>query len=81
MFSFISNAFSTIKTYAVAALAIAVGILAALWQYSRASHANDKLSGEKAAREVEKKDAKATAEGLQNEAKVINDDVDSDHFS
>jgi len=72
---------SSIKAYVMAALAVAVGVLAALWQHSRASHANDKLAGEKAAREVEKKDAKATAEGLQDEAKVIDTDVDADHFS
>jgi len=72
---------SSIKTYALAALGILSAVLAALWQYSRALHANDKLAGEKASREVENKDAKATAEGLQNEAKVIDTDVDADHFS
>ena len=82
MISFISNAFSTIKTYAVAALAVAVGILAALWQYQKAKFAKATLRGSEKAREVEKKDAKATMEGLENEAKVLNDnDIDPDHFS
>ena len=62
--------FSTIKTYLVAALAVAVGVLAALWQYSRASHANDKLDGEKAAREVENNANEKMVECLNEEAKI-----------
>ncbi len=74
--------FSTIKNYLLAGLAVLTGILAALWQYQRAKFKSAQLDGSEKAREVERKDAKATQEGLQNEAKVIDDnDIDPDHFS
>jgi len=64
--------FNTIKTYALAALGILSAVLAALWQHSRASHANDKLAGEKASREVENKANDAMIEGLENEETIKN---------
>ena len=74
--------FDTIKNYLLAGLAVLTGILAALWQYQRAKFKSAQLDGVEEAREVERKDAKATQEGLQNEAKVIDDnDIDPDHFS
>ena len=74
--------FDTIKNYLLAGLAVAVGLLAAVASWYRANLKSAQLKGEKRAREVENKDAKATQEGLQNEAKVIDsNDIDPDHFS
>jgi len=66
---------SSIKAYVMAALAVAVGVLAALWQYSRASHANDKLAGEKASREVENKANDAMIDGLEKEDEIKNNNT------
>jgi hypothetical protein len=72
--------FSTIKTYAIAALAVISGILAALWQYQRAKFKSAQLDGVEKAREVEQKDIKATIEGMENENKAVNSDIKPDHF-
>jgi len=80
MFSFIPNAFSTIKTYAVAALAVAVGILAALWQYQKAKFAKASLRGSEKARETERKATDAMTEGLKSEAKPVKHSTKRDDF-
>lgn len=71
---------SKLKTYALAAVGVLAAVFGFMWQLSRASHIKDKLSGEKAAREVEQKDIKATVEGLENEAKILDSDIKPDHF-
>lgn len=53
---------SSIKNYALAALAVLTGILAALWQHSKASHVKDKL-----------KASEANKEQLENAIEVKND--------
>ena len=81
MFSFISNAFSTIKTYAVAGLAVAVGILAALWQYQKAKFAKATLRGSEKARETERKATNAMIKGMEKENEIKNDNsTDRDKF-
>jgi len=70
-----------VKSKLIALLGFISAIFAALFYRERANYKEAQLEGEKAAREVEQKDIKATVEGLQNEAKVINNDVDADHFS
>jgi hypothetical protein len=73
---------STIKNYILAGLAVAAGLLTAIASWYRGSLKSAQLKGSEEAREVERKDAKATQEGLQNEAKVLRDnDIDADHFS
>jgi len=72
---------SSLKTYALAALAAFAAFAAFMWQMTKAKHERALKRGIEKAREVENKDAKATAEGLQNEAKVIDTDIDADHFS
>ena len=72
--------FSTIKTYLLAALAVAVGVLAALWQYSRAKYANAALKGSEKARKVERKATDAMTEGLKNEAKPVKHSTKRDDF-
>lgn len=72
---------SKLKGYALAALSVLAAVLAALWQHSKASHAKDKLAGEKAARETENKANKAMVEGLNDENKIQNDNtVDRSKF-
>lgn len=73
---------SKIKTYALAVLGAIAAFALFMWQMTRANFKSAQLKGEKKAREVENKDAKATREGLQNEAKVLDDDnIDADHFN
>jgi len=67
---------SKIKTYAIAALAVIAGVLAALWQYQRAAFANARLKGEKRVRKTEKKAVNAMIAGLENENEVKNDKAD-----
>ena len=72
---------NSIKTYALAALAVLTGILAALWQYQKAKFKSAQLKGERKARKVERKAADKMVEGLDNEAKIQNDNsVDRDKF-
>ena len=73
--------FSTIKNYALAALAVLTGILAALWQYQKAKFKSAQLKGERQARKQERKANKAMIEGLDNENKIQNDNnVDRKSF-
>jgi len=72
---------SKLKTYAIAILGALAAFAGFMWQMTIAKHEKALKRGIKDAREVENKDAKATQEGLQNEAKVINNDIDADHFS
>ena len=53
---------SKLKGYALAGLAVLSAVLAALWQYSKASHAKDKL-----------KASEANKEQLENAIEVKND--------
>ena len=63
--------FSTIKNYALAALAVISGILAALWQYQRAKFKSAQLDGVEKARDIERKATDAMTEGLANESKEV----------
>jgi len=69
-----------LKAYALAALGVLAAVFAALFYRERANYKEAQLEGEKAAREVEQKDIKATMEGLQNEAKILDSDIKPDHF-
>lgn len=70
---------TTIKNYLLAALAIAVGLLAAVASWYRASLKSAQLKGSEEARETEQKATDAMVEGLESENKPI--DIDRDHFS
>lgn len=63
---------STLKTWALGALALASLIFWALLNKEKANHAKAKLKGIKAARKVEQDAHEAMAEGLQGEADAIN---------
>jgi hypothetical protein len=65
--------FSTIKNYLLAGLAVAVGVLAAIASWYRASLASAKLKGEKRAREVENKATDAMIDGLEKENEIKDD--------
>jgi len=67
--------FSKIKSYALAGLAVLVGVLAALWQFSVARHKSALLKGEKAARAVENKATDAMLNGLEAENEIKNDNI------
>ena len=71
----------SIKNYALAALAVLTGILAALWQYQKAKFKSAKLKGERQARKQERKATDALVKGLDNENKIQNDNtVDRSKF-
>ena len=61
---------SSIKNYALAALAVAVGLLAAVASWYRASLKSAQLKGSEEARETESKATDAMVKGLDNEAKI-----------
>ena len=64
---------SKIKSYAVAGLAVLVGILAALWQFSVARHKSALLKGEKAARNTERKAVEIMIDGMEAENEIKKD--------
>ena len=65
----------SLKNYALAALAVLTGILAALWQYQKAKFKSAQLKGERQARKAERKANNAMVEGLDNENKIQNDNT------
>jgi len=67
--------FSTIKNYALAALAVLTGILAALWQYQKAKFKSAQLKGVEKAREVENKANDAMIDGLEKEDEIKNNNT------
>ena len=71
---------STLKNYALAALAVLTGILAALWQYQRAKFKSAQLDGSEKARKVERKATDAMTEGLKNETKPVSHSTKRDDF-
>ncbi|GMR16182.1 MAG: hypothetical protein BMS9Abin31_0493 [Gammaproteobacteria bacterium] len=59
--------FSTIKTWAIAGMAVAIPVLFALWKMSQFGRIKDKIKGIKNARDTESRTADAIIEGLQYE--------------
>lgn len=73
--------FDTIKNYALAALAVITGILAALWQHQKAKFKSAQLKGERQARKIERKATKAMIDGMEKENEIKNDNsVDRSKF-
>jgi len=75
---------STIKTWALAGLALAASIAYALFRTEQAKRAKERLEAVKQARETEKKATKAMIEGLGKEEAARHADIDTDnrtHFS
>lgn len=75
--------FSTIKTYAMATLAILAAILFGLWNWEKARRQKERAKGLINQRKVERKGTDALVKGMQKENEETNKPVDTDerkHF-
>lgn len=68
---------SSIKTYAVAALALGLAIVTALFYRSKAIHESAMRKGVEKVRETEKKAAQAMTKGLEREKEARNNAKDA----
>jgi hypothetical protein len=74
---------SKIKSYALAILGMLAAFAGFMWQMTRAKHEEALKDGIEDARETEQKATKTMVEGLENEAKITQNDTapDRNHFN